>query len=446
MTLDSGSSIVGGLIEIADRSRMNAVAGGATISDAIVSVGKNSDLSIHTLTLKDSILSGTGTTEVTKALSLINTDVTGGLLKVSGQYDGMLAIGGHVELNGSVVELAQGGRIASNGSATSLANFSLITGNGGLVGDEHMILVNHGTITVDALSGASMVLDTGDDRAIFNHGLIAASVADTTVTIKTTLDNQSLGELLSGSGTVATANLNNEGLVEASGAGHIVVQGRLSNSGRAFASAGATLEAASSQNIGKAIARGDDSILMLGTSGVALNGGQITAKDGGTVTFGHGVDNVTGGQLVVEDGGRMEVTGAATGGIARILGDGSILEFEGSSTANTTTNAVFGKVGLGQLMLNNSSRFTGTVAEFAAGDTIDVTDVAFVAGKNSYNESTGVLTIGEGVRGAKIQLLGQYTAADFAFASDGHGGTLVTGTATADPAAAIATMLLTAHG
>ena len=39
---------------------------------------------------------------------------------------------------------------------------------------------------------------------------------------------------------------------------------------------------------------------------------------------------------------------------------------------------------------------------------------------------SGTLTVTDGVHTASIQLLGQYTASEFAAASDGHGGTLIT--------------------
>ena len=52
----------------------------------------------------------------------------------------------------------------------------------------------------------------------------------------------------------------------------------------------------------------------------------------------------------------------------------------------------------------------------------------------------GTLTVDDGFQSANLTLLGNYTAASFAFASDGHGGTLVTGTATADPAAAVSNL------
>ena len=92
-------------------------------------------------------------------------------------------------------------------------------------------------------------------------------------------------------------------------------------------------------------------------------------------------------------------------------------------------------------MLNNSARFAGTVAGFATGDSIDVEDVKFIAGKDFYDPTSGLITVTDGTNTAKIQLLGQYMASDFDFASNGHGGTLITEHASASAA----TMLLAAH-
>jgi hypothetical protein len=70
--------------------------------------------------------------------------------------------------------------------------------------------------------------------------------------------------------------------------------------------------------------------------------------------------------------------------------------------------------------------FKGTVAGFAAGDSIDVLDVGFVATGDSYDPTTGMLKVSDGVHTAKIQLLGSYVSIQFAFQSDLHGGTLIT--------------------
>jgi hypothetical protein len=77
----------------------------------------------------------------------------------------------------------------------------------------------------------------------------------------------------------------------------------------------------------------------------------------------------------------------------------------------------------------------GTV--FNSGwDQIDLEDIAFgtMTTKNGHNSQvsytgnavSGTLTVTDGVHTAGIQLLGYYTASEFATASDGHGGTVIT--------------------
>jgi hypothetical protein len=54
---------------------------------------------------------------------------------------------------------------------------------------------------------------------------------------------------------------------------------------------------------------------------------------------------------------------------------------------------------------------------------IDVQDVAFVSGQDSYNANTHVLTVGDGTHTAQINIIG---SANFSFQSDGHSGTMIT--------------------
>jgi hypothetical protein len=73
-------------------------------------------------------------------------------------------------------------------------------------------------------------------------------------------------------------------------------------------------------------------------------------------------------------------------------------------------------------------------------DKIDLQGIAFGTTKKSQVSFTeaasnlsGTLTVTDGVHTASIQLLGQYTASEFATASDGNGGTLVTYTSATQP-------------
>jgi hypothetical protein len=83
--------------------------------------------------------------------------------------------------------------------------------------------------------------------------------------------------------------------------------------------------------------------------------------------------------------------------------------------------------------------FSGSIAGFGLGDNLDLRDIAFGSNTNlsfteASNNLSGTLTVTDSVHTANLALLGQYIAAEFSIASDGHGGTIVT-----DPPAAAMT-------
>ena len=104
------------------------------------------------------------------------------------------------------------------------------------------------------------------------------------------------------------------------------------------------------------------------------------------------------------------------------------LELFGPSSANVT----FASGATGNLILDASSQFTGTIAGLnsaAPFDTIDLADIAF--GLNTTvvylasSANTGTLAVSDGTHTANIALLGKYSPTSFKLASDGHGGTSV---------------------
>jgi hypothetical protein len=186
-------------------------------------------------------------------------------------------------------------------------------------------------------------------------------------------------------------------------------------------------------NAGRVLADGAGSIEI---EGKLVNSGLVGVDNGGSMRLEDGIANGSTGRINVDVDGHLEVMGASTGGIARIRGNNAILEFEGSATTRTTTRTVIAAENA-RLEISNSSRFEGLVAGFDHDDTIAVKDVAFVAGKSSYDAATRALTVSDGTNTAQIQLIGQYMASQFVFASDGQGGTQIT---VADPASAFAVL------
>src|SRR5262249_32053416 len=82
----------------------------------------------------------------------------------------------------------------------------------------------------------------------------------------------------------------------------------------------------------------------------------------------------------------------------------------------------------GELRLDDAATFTGTVAGLGnGGDTIDLTGIAFSPGmtakfKENIGNTSGRLTLSDGVHSAGLTLLGQY-AASFTTAPPARGFT-----------------------
>jgi hypothetical protein len=98
--------------------------------------------------------------------------------------------------------------------------------------------------------------------------------------------------------------------------------------------------------------------------------------------------------------------------------------------------------GGGTLKLDQSTTFNGKIAGFGVPGSIDLADIAFGANttlgfSEAANNTSGTLTVSDGVHTASLLLLGQYVAGNFHMASDGNlpnAGTLIT-----DPPLTVAT-------
>jgi autotransporter passenger strand-loop-strand repeat protein len=151
-------------------------------------------------------------------------------------------------------------------------------------------------------------------------------------------------------------------------------------------------------------------------SGTILSGSEAVMSGGatiGTVVASGGLEYVTAGGIAsaaVISGGRLEVlSGGGTGA--------------GAVTFATSVGGI--------LQLDDSVNFAGRVAGFGElDDFIDLRDIVFssattLAFTEAPGNTSGTLTVSDGIRTANITLLGQYVTAQFTKASDGHGGTLI---------------------
>jgi hypothetical protein len=106
------------------------------------------------------------------------------------------------------------------------------------------------------------------------------------------------------------------------------------------------------------------------------------------------------------------------------VGAGAKLEIAGTDTGSVTFAA-----STGMLKLDTPSTFTGKIFNFtgngtlSGSDQIDLTNINFNTVKDRY--ANGVLTVTDGTHTDKLNLNGSHTRANFSFASDGSGGTIV---------------------
>ncbi len=90
----------------------------------------------------------------------------------------------------------------------------------------------------------------------------------------------------------------------------------------------------------------------------------------------------------------------------------------------------------GSLKIDDARYAVATVAGFDASDTIDLANMAISSATLGYSgdASSGTLTVTDGAHTTWLAMIGNYAAANFHLADDGHGGTMVTGSSTASDA------------
>jgi len=94
-------------------------------------------------------------------------------------------------------------------------------------------------------------------------------------------------------------------------------------------------------------------------------------------------------------------------------------------------NIAFASGAAATLVLSNSQLFLGQISGLAAGDQIDLADLAYqgntaLAYTPPAPAGAGTLSVAEGTSTINLALLGNYMANSFVAESDGHGGTLIT--------------------
>ena len=188
--------------------------------------------------------------------------------------------------------------------------------------------------------------------------------------------------------------------------------------------------------------RSASGIVNAGTINAGLSGGNFTIQGSGSFTN-QGTINVSNGDILtisaasfidigslVANGGNITIAANATGGTATIYGTSQI---QYNAASNEDVTFVSPSSAFGELILLHSAAFTGTIAGFtgtaptpSTSDKLDLRDINFSSTQFSTSYANNVLTVTDGTHTADINFAGSYTLANFHFASDGSGGTLVT--------------------
>jgi len=127
--------------------------------------------------------------------------------------------------------------------------------------------------------------------------------------------------------------------------------------------------------------------------------------------------------------GSVEITDpSGSAAPSTVIAGGGVVDIATPHSGNVTFTG-----SSGTLVLDQPATFTGAVSGFGAQDGIDLSQIAFGANVTlGYSENDsgtgGTLSVSDGTHAANIALLGNYMAASFVTAADGHGSTLVTET------------------
>ena len=165
---------------------------------------------------------------------------------------------------------------------------------------------------------------------------------------------------------------------------------------------------------------------------------KVTGADQYTVWNTNNSGNYVSNALGVVSGSSYALQSAETTLHQDLNGDGHIgLAVNAGATlelAGTQSGPVDFLASTGLLKLDNPASFNGAITGFtgdgtlSGSDQIDLSNVTYnssVQSDSTYNSATGILDVNNGSNATVLHFAGSYSLANFKFASDGHGGTIV---------------------
>ena len=209
----------------------------------------------------------------------------------------------------------------------------------------------------------------------------------------------------------ATVSASSGGIVLEPGAQVDLISGQIS--GLLNIPDGATVNAVSGFNAANT--------LFAASGQTIVNGGTVEVADDEVLTLSGTVSNT--GTMIAQDGGHLVFAGIANGGTTQII-DGGSVEIERASNENVTFQS--GDTG-GAIFFDAPGSYTGKVAGLNSNSMfLDLTTVGSAGASVVYTPNashpttSGVLTVNSGGKAvAKINMVGDYTTADFNLTNDG---------------------------
>ena len=328
--------------------------------------------------------------------------------------------GALISAGGSGVYLGAGGTVGNFGTIVSGTYSAIHLEQGGIVTNG---AVNDTAALIDTSSGsASSILVITGTSTITNFGTIEGNYA-------VNFNPGATGTVVNDGKIASTAGADGTAVLFGGGNNKLVVDPGASFVGSADAYNGTdTLELASGTGtLGGSIG---NNAAFSGFITLQVDSGGIWTLDGGNTIA--NADNL--GTLIIAAGGTLDVTGsvATTSTGTFEIGNGSTL----SIAANTgTTDKIKFLGSSGDLVIDSTSNFgngvIGTkykgplIENFAAGDTIDLTNIAYAGATLKY--SKGLLQVTDGSTAlATLSIQAPTASGTFTPHNDGSGHLLIT--------------------
>ena len=404
---DSAATIVGQLSALNSNTHVTSVkvtSGAATLSGGAVVSAKAFGLTGSTtvLTIAENLAySGNLSTGTRSTLSIASGDTL--------TLKGASTLAGTVSGAGTLA-LAGGSTTITSGAKLSIANWSISgAGTNATLGEAL------GAYSGAFSEGAGSTLNlTGGTLTLLGSAKFARGTVKGSNTINTEGATTVSGLTIGG-----TVTWNNTKTVIQSG-GNVTIGDSSGAAARLVVATTGTYDITGNSGIGRG-----------SSTASSISNGGLFEKTGGTGTSAI-TPNIANAHTIAVSSGTLDLRGAVSGTGNLQIGGGSSLQLDGAVGAGQTVAfaPTGGNLKLNDLYSRGSQLFHGTVSGFGAGDSIDAgapfgTGTTFTYTKNSAGTG-GVLALTDGSMHASINLLGNYTRANFVAQSDLHGGTLFT--------------------